>query len=89
MFTHGNYKTLEPKNCCIYCDPPYAGTTGYWPEWEAKQFWETMREWNQNNTVIISEYKAPEDFKIIWECEHFSFKGSKSKATMERLFQHA
>jgi len=26
-----------------------------------------MRRWSENNTVIISEYNAPDDFKCIWQ----------------------
>lgn len=85
IFKHANYKNLEPKNLCIYCDPPYAGTTGYGIPWNPKEFWEIMREWSQDNTVIISEYKAPSDFKCIWKHDHFSI-GSKS--TIERLFKY-
>lgn len=87
IFRHANYKNLQPCNKIIYCDPPYAGTTGYGPEWNKIIFWQTMREWSQCNTVIISEYQAPNDFEIIAEFEHFSIQGKDSKPTIERLFQ--
>ncbi len=87
-FVHANYKNLEPKNLLIYCDPPYQNTTGYGPDWDSNLFWKIMRIWSQTNTVIISEYSAPNDFKIIWAHQHFSFKGRNSQPTTERLFEY-
>ena len=47
-----------------------------------------MREWSKDNTVLISEETAPEDFECIWEQEvSRSIKaGDKSKST-EKLFK--
>ncbi len=87
IFEHRNYKNLNPINEVIYCDPPYANTTGYNDQFNSKQFWEIMRQWSQNNIVLVSEYTAPSDFKIIWEVEHFAIKGSDSKITKEKVFQ--
>lgn len=88
IFEYRNYKNIDPRGCLIYCDPPYRGTTGYGiDEWDSPTFWEIMRVWSRVNTVIISEYTAPRDFKIIWEHEHFTSVGSGK--TTERLFQHA
>lgn len=68
-FEHRLYEDLNPINLLIYCDPPYADTTnyGYFDEFDNDKFWEIMRKWSENNTVIISEYKAPPDFKCIAE----------------------
>ena len=49
-----------------------------------------MREWSKNNTVFISEYNAPPDFKVISECPKFitiSGKGSLKKK-QEKLFTY-
>jgi len=64
-----DYKDLIFKDCLIYCDPPYQGTTQYGlvGEFDSTEFWETMRRWSQDNTVIISEYNAPDDFKCVWQ----------------------
>lgn len=86
VFQHSNYRTLAPKGCLIYCDPPYARTTGYSTPWDSLTFWETVRRWCKHNTVIVSEYIAPVDFEIIWSKSHFSFKGSSSYSTRENLF---
>lgn len=85
-FKHLNYKSHDPEGCLIYCDPPYAGTTGYESQWDAITFWETVRKWSENNTVIVSEYIAPADFRIAWSMKHFSFKGLGSSPTDENLF---
>ena len=56
-----DYKELEFDGCLIYCDPPYKDTTKY-PiigEFNTEEFWNVMRNWSKNNTVIISEYEAP------------------------------
>jgi len=87
IFEHKNYKNLTPNNALIYCDPPYAGTTGYGETFDTKMFWRTARRWSKTNTVIISEYVAPPDFKIIAEFDHFSIKSMDKKATTEYLFQ--
>ena len=67
-FKHCNYKDLNPNNALIYCDPPYDGCTGYGlGKFDSTEFWEWCRVVSKNNTVIISEYTAPDDFKCIWE----------------------
>jgi DNA adenine methylase len=68
MFTCMDYKRLNPKNMLIYCDPPYKGTTQYkgLDDFNHEEFWNTVRKWSINNTVIVSEYQAPDDFEIIW-----------------------
>ena len=68
-FEVADYKDLIFKDSLIYCDPPYQGTTQYGlvGEFDSIEFWETMRMWSQYNTVIVSEYNAPEDFKCVWQ----------------------
>lgn len=81
-----NYENIEPENCIIYCDPPYNGTTGYENSIDHDAFWQKMREWSQNNTVLISEYTAPEDFVLVWERQVSTFKSTGSKKETEKLF---
>lgn len=67
-FEHKNYKDYQPENTLIYCDPPYANTTGYNSSFDTSEFWKYMRDWSykdKNNVVIISEYTAPDDFEVI------------------------
>mgnify|MGYP001475112959 CR=1 FL=1 len=84
-----DYKSLKPKNKLIYCDPPYADTTGYSPHFDHIEFWNTIRKWSKNNIVFVSEYKAPRDFRCIAKKEKkmsLSGKGS-TKSRWEKVFQ--
>jgi DNA adenine methylase len=66
------YQQHKPTKCLIYCDPPYIQTTTYGTiNFDTNKFWNTMRQWSKNNIVLISEYKAPSDFK----CISYSMKG--------------
>lgn len=53
----------------VYCDPPYANTTQYgaFDGFDHKVFWDKMREWARCNTVVVSEYEAPDDFVCVEE----------------------
>ena len=71
VFLSYPYQEFCPNGWFIYCDPPYAGTTSYGAtgEFDHAQFWQTMREWSERNTVLISEYQAPDDFRCVKECQ--------------------
>lgn len=64
-----SYERWDPKNFLIYCDPPYHNTKQYKirPNFDHTIFWDIVRKWSKNNIVIVSEYKAPRDFKCIWK----------------------
>lgn len=66
-FLFGEYQDHAPYEHLIYCDPPYQGTTQYgaFSGFDHNAFWDKMREWSKNNTVVISEYNAPNDFKCV------------------------
>ena len=88
VFSHSNYRCRNPHGDVIYCDPPYRCTTGYSSDiFDTMLFWKKMREWSQDNKVIVSEYEAPSDFAIIWQADHFSMKGTDTKITTEKLFE--
>ena len=84
-----DYSELNPENALIYCDPPYKNTTDY-PYLESfnhRKFWGVVRRWSENNTVIVSEYTAPEDFTSIWEKSKTTTIDKKSKVnSIEKLF---
>ena len=88
-----NYKELEFDGCLIYCDPPYKDTTKY-PiigEFNTEEFWNVMRNWSKNNTVIISEYEAPNDFECIKEINtktDIRNRSGKRENRVERLFRY-
>tara|TARA_X000001036_G_scaffold319796_1_gene298281 strand:- start:333 stop:1070 length:738 start_codon:yes stop_codon:yes gene_type:complete len=87
---HKDYKKLKPgKGKLIYCDPPYAGTTGYSPNFNTKEFWSTVRKWSKHNAVFVSEYHAPPDFKLIAKKEKRQSLAGKGagKKVWEKLFQ--
>lgn len=67
VFSLQSYDTYNPKNCLIYCDPPYAQTTGYrgTGSWDVDTFWNIVRKWSKDNIVVVSEYNAPDDFECI------------------------
>jgi DNA adenine methylase len=66
-FMCADYQTLRPAGALIYCDPPYKGTAGFsgTPKFNHDRFWEIMRQWSRNNTVVVSECSAPPDFVAV------------------------
>lgn len=90
LFKDRDYRNWIPYNCLVYCDPPYQGTTGYKDKFDHEVFWSTMREWSKNNTVIISEYKAPEDFECVLEIPTKTDMrvAGKQESRIEKLFQY-
>lgn len=70
-FSNKDYKTLNPKDCLVYCDPPYKDTVQPYglSSFDTEEFWDVMREWSKNNDVYISEYEAPNDFKCVLEIQ--------------------
>lgn len=61
-----DFRALRPRGALVYCDPPYAGTTGYSVPFDHDAFWATMAEWSRTNTVVVSEYRAPSGWREIW-----------------------
>ena len=64
-----SYDSWDPKGYLIYCDPPYQGTEKYkgTPTIDYEKFWNVVRRWSKCNVVIVSEFKAPKDFRCIWK----------------------
>lgn len=93
-FVHGTYDVHTPHGMLIYCDPPYANTTSYgaFDGFDHDHFWETVREWCKTNTVVVSEYKAPEDFTCVREFVSQMGLSSGDASTrskrIERVFMH-
>lgn len=92
-----NYFDLViPLESIVYCDPPYAGTTGYGSTIDYDVFW----QWAANlrafgHSVFVSEYSIPACYAAEWECVwEQSVKSSLSangrcggsKQSVERLF---
>ena len=73
----------------IYCDPPYAGTTGYNSKFDHSRFYDWCRHMvNEGHRVFISEYSMPDDFECVWEKPVNSSltKDTGGKKNVERLF---
>ena len=71
----------------IYCDPPYVGTAEYKEgAFNHEAFWQWCRE--QSNPVFVSEYKAPDDFKVVAEFKHRSILSAtnNAKVTIEKVY---
>lgn len=88
--SYDNYSHLE--NCLIYCDPPYSGVTSYKTgAFDHPKFWEWCRQMSQKNSVFVSEYNAPDDFKCVWQGEiKTNFASQRDGAThnaVEKLFK--
>jgi len=85
-----------PRRSLIYCDPPYAGTTGYrGGAFDHVRFWNVVRRASDDgHLVVVSEQSAPTlDFVSVWQRGvqrkmHISdAKGGKHKT--EHLFVYA
>lgn len=86
---NSSYLKFEPKGMTIYCDPPYQDNRfniEHFNDFDSKLFWDTMRKWSKDNLVIISEYKAPKDFKCVWEKDLKSVFSGKTAPRTEKLF---
>lgn len=95
-FESKDYRTLSPKNCIIYCDPPYKNTCQKYnikDDFDTEEFWNIMRLWSSrsnNNIVFVSELHAPSDFKCIWKKSYSSnvnYHGTSDR--VEKLFVHS
>lgn len=78
----------------IYCDPPYRGATSYGavPKFDSDAFWGWVRARSKDNTVVVSEYSAPEDFRVVAEFPtrtSIRDAGGQTIARVERLFQYS
>lgn len=87
-----DYQKLNPEGALIYCDPPYQGTTQYGKivgDFDSEKFWDKVREWSKNNTVVVSEYTAPNDFEVVWVREtktDIRNKNNQQEKRVEKLF---
>jgi len=93
QFKCSSYLELDiPSNSLVYCDPPYASTTGYSDAINHEEFWEWVREISKKNNVFVSEYNAPDDFDCVWSKVAKSSlsangKSGSSQLSTEKLFK--
>lgn len=71
----------------LYCDPPYARTTGYSSGgFDSERFWVRCSEWAEVAQVFVSEENAPADWESIWSKSTLRSVDSNSQAAVEHLF---
>lgn len=92
-FTCLDYKNVEiPDGAVVYCDPPYANTTGYTVgQFDTDEFWDYMRQLSKRSDVCISEESAPDDFECIWSQEltrTLDYNKSNQPKKVEKLFKY-
>lgn len=89
-FTVANYNSIVyPEGATVYCDPPYAGTTGYKSgAFDHAVFWDWAERLSHGRRVFVSEYTAPDNWTCVWEKDVASSltKDTGSKRNVERLF---
>lgn len=91
-FTCLDYREVDiPDGAVVYCDPPYAKTTGYTVgDFNHEEFWEYMRELSKRCIVFISEQEAPDDFEVVWEKElrrTLDYNKNNQPKKTEKLFR--
>lgn len=92
-FTCLDYKDVEiPDGAVVYCDPPYANTTGYTlGQFDTNEFWEYVRQLSKRCDVYISEESAPDDFECIWSKEKvrtLEKNDNVGRVKVEKLFKY-
>jgi DNA adenine methylase len=73
----------------IYCDPPYANTSGYSVDFDQKAFIDTcLRLASWGNVVLVSEYQLDHPlFQEVWNMPSQKRLQTKDRATVERLYK--
>lgn len=85
--------TPRARPFVIYCDPPYAGTTGYGAtgEFDHARFWAQAQAWERCGVpVFVSEYSCPVPHRVVWSKEktvHVAGGSEDRNKNLERLFR--
>lgn len=92
-FSSFSYDELEiPDGCLVYCDPPYANTTGYRDDFDSRAFWRWAKRTARYCDVFVSEYIAP-DFATevlsipVKSSLSANGKSGQSVSSVEKLFR--
>ena len=90
-FTIGSYVGMDiPFGSTVYCDPPYANTTGYKGGFDTDDFWSWCDNLVIGNDckVFVSEYDAPKHWTKVWEKKvtNSLTKDTGSKTGVEGLY---
>jgi DNA adenine methylase len=75
-----NYSDITPwAPSLIYCDPPYAGTTGYTHEFNHERFWAWCQHMSKEHIVVVSEFECPVPHELLFEKERVTDVGQLEK----------
>ena len=89
-FSCQSYSSVEvERGSLVYCDPPYANTTGYAStDFNTQEFWNWVRQVSEHSKVYVSEYAAPDDFKCVWhqETKMDMHTNAESSLRIEKVF---
>lgn len=77
-----------PTDAIIYCDPPYAGRTGYAgaPPFNRARFVARVAERSRYTTVFVSEYAFPLG-ECVWTHERAAALRGRDKTHVERIYR--
>jgi len=92
MFFNVNFFEIDtPQDTIIYLDPPYKGSTdkGAGAGFDSAKFWKQASLWAEpkyRNIVVVSEARAPKEWKPIWQKEHTHGHNGRQYTRTEYLF---
>ena len=84
-----DYRDLHiPEGAVVYCDPPYANTTGYGTGFDHQAFYAWCRAVGKHHPLFVSEYWMPSDFRCVAELTVRALAGAKTNARtrIEKIF---
>lgn len=84
-----DYRDLYiPDGAVVYCDPPYASTTGYGSGFNHPAFYAWCRAVGKRHPLFVSEYWMPSDFRCVAEYEVHALMGTTTDAQtrVEKIF---
>lgn len=87
-----DYMEISPRpRDVVYCDPPYANTTGYSPSltFDHDQFWEWATSLSLAGVVVyVSEFSAPDNWVSIFDVDRVATVNASSVVSSEGLFRY-
>lgn len=88
LFAAGDYSDFDSVSVsCVYCDPPYFGTTGYGQKFDHARFWLWAMIRSSTVPVFVSERFAPAGWQLVWERDTLNRTSTAhNKRKVERLF---
>ena len=76
-----------PPGATVYCDPPYANTSGYIDDFDHERFYRWLR--SMEFPVFVSDYSMPDDFICFASIDKAcTYSSSKTIKRVEKMFVH-